>query len=91
MASMETTPRDDLNSITNENRSKFMPADTDRIRITTESVNLSAPNRQYTFGIGDRFRSTFKHNHEKVGYDLPSTLGRRTCSFGIGKRFQTPD
>lgn len=92
MASIETTPRQDLNSTMQ--RSKFMEekqAETDRIRITQESVNFSAANRQYTFGHGDRFRSTLKVNNERVGYDLPSTLGRRTCSFGVGMRFQTPD
>lgn len=75
-------------------RSKFLPereAETDRIRITQESVNFSQANRQYTFGHGDRFRSTIKVTTDRIGYDLPSTLGRRTCSFGIGPRFQTPD
>ena len=64
-------------------------SETERVRVTQESVNFSKSNRHFTFGIGERFRSTIKHNTEVIGYDLPSTFGKsRTCSFGIGKRFK---
>ena len=67
-------------------------ADTDRVRITNDSVNFSQSNRKFSFGIGERFKQTRQPpSGDLIGYDLPSTLGGKTCSMGIGKRFQTPE
>ena len=90
MASLDVSPRPQHNLTA----SKFgnSGSDTDRIRITNDSVNFSQSNRKFSFGIGERFKKTPQTAAgDLIGYDLPSTLGGKKCTMGIGRRFQTPE
>jgi len=55
-----------------------------------EVLNGSTAKSMYSFGRGARFPSVKKPHTQLVGYDLPSTIKKRTCGFGIGNRFSTP-
>ena len=66
-------------------------SDKESVRITHQAVNFSKANRQPTFGIGKRFPSTKKTYTDSIGYDLPSTIEKKTCTFGHGNRFATPE
>lgn len=90
MTSLDVSPRPQYNLTA----SKFSNAgaDTDRVRITNDSVNFSQSNRKFSFGVGERFKKTKQTAAgDLIGYDLPSTLGGKKCSMGVGQRFQTPE
>ena len=54
-----------------------------------EVLNNSPSKFNYSFPKQRRFKSVAKKLNESIGYDLPSTLVKRTCGFGIGERFQS--
>lgn len=57
-----------------------------------DTVNNSTAKQKFSFGKEARFPSVTKKIHnQSIGYDLPSTLKKRGCSFGVGTRFKTPD
>lgn len=57
-----------------------------------DHVNNSSAKQKYSFGLSKnaRFPSLKKNIHNVISYNLPSTNTKRTCGFGIGKRFSTP-
>ena len=68
-----------------------MSNDKESVRITHNAVNFSKANRQPSFGIGKRFPSVKKPYTDSIGYDIPSTIEKKTCTFGHGNRFATPE
>lgn len=46
--------------------------------------------QKYSFGKEDRFPKAKKVANHAIGYNLPSTNEKKTCGFGIGRRFKTP-
>ena len=56
-----------------------------------DQVNFSKSKMTYSFGKGKRFNSTARQAHNTIGYDLPSTLNKRSPGFGYGTRFKTPE
>ena len=56
--------------------------------ITYDLVSTSPAKLKYSFGgLNNRFAKIKKPITQVVGYDLPTTKTKKTCSFGIGERF----
>ena len=59
-------------------------------QLTTYDLVSTSPSKlKYTFGVSKnpRFKKPVLKGHEQIGDDLPSTLGKKSSSFGIGERF----
>ena len=59
-------------------------------QLTTYDLVSTSPSKlKYTFGVSKnpRFKKPVLKGHELVGYTLPSTNDKKTCTFGIGERF----
>lgn len=58
---------------------------------TYDKISTSPSKLKYSFGNGSgpRFPSVEKRMkcHDQIGYNLPSTNKKKSCSFGIGERF----
>lgn len=55
-----------------------------------ETINFSTSKQKYSFGKGQRFPSVMAKANNQIGYDLPSTMNKRSPGFGVGNRFHTP-
>ena len=57
-----------------------------------DHTNLSTSKQKFSFGMSKnhRFPSLKKNLTNVISYNLPSTNTKRTCGFGVGKRFSTP-
>jgi hypothetical protein len=51
---------------------------------TFDQANFSTSKQRFSFGKEQRFQSPRKLATDVVSYDLPSTIKKKTCSFGIG-------
>lgn len=58
---------------------------------TYDRISTSPAKHKFDFGISKNIRfkkpSLKGPGHELVGYVLPSTNNKKTCTFGIGERF----
>ena len=54
-----------------------------------ENVNFSTAKQKYSFSKSARFHSNnYESSVDNTGYDLPSTISKRSAGFGIGNRFK---
>lgn len=59
------------------------------IELTTYDLVSTSPSKlKYSFGgLNNRFAKPLKPVSQVVGYTLPSTRSPKSCTFGIGERF----